>query len=265
MSDLSAAAAAMGVPEAITERSARARAESTGQTYEEVLAAWAGGEAVASAPAAPAEAPATEPAATPSAGPAEGPSEGPAPAAETPEPSAPAAPAGAPAPAPVPAEPQPVAVGAPPILDSPPDRPLLTVLGGVGVLIMAVLLGFILPALPAASNEVRTSNFALTETGETGRDVYQRAGCASCHTQMIRTVVADFGLGPVTLADTNQVVGYRRIGPDLANAGGRLNADQLAAAITGGNHPPISLSQDALGAVVTYLTETGTAASGGGS
>ncbi|HJR92263.1 MAG TPA: cytochrome c [Acidimicrobiia bacterium] len=52
MSDLSAAAAAMGIPEPIAERSARARAEATGQTYEEVLAAWAGGQPVASAAAA---------------------------------------------------------------------------------------------------------------------------------------------------------------------------------------------------------------------
>lgn len=63
MSDeLSAAAAALGIPEAIAERSARARADATGQSYEAVLAAWAGGEPMtgASEPA-PAE---TEPAPT---------------------------------------------------------------------------------------------------------------------------------------------------------------------------------------------------------
>ncbi|MGH8912455.1 MAG: c-type cytochrome [Acidimicrobiia bacterium] len=52
MSDLSAAAAALGIPEAIAERSARARAEVTGQSYEDVLAAWAGGEDLAGAPVA---------------------------------------------------------------------------------------------------------------------------------------------------------------------------------------------------------------------
>jgi len=43
MSDLTAAAAALGVPEAIVRRSAEARAKATGASVDEVLAAWAGG------------------------------------------------------------------------------------------------------------------------------------------------------------------------------------------------------------------------------
>ena len=43
MSDLAAAAAALGVPEAIVRRSAEARAKATGTSIEEVLTAWAGG------------------------------------------------------------------------------------------------------------------------------------------------------------------------------------------------------------------------------
>jgi mono/diheme cytochrome c family protein len=57
MSDLvAAAAAALGVPEALVRRSAAARATATGKTFDEVLAAWAGGESVAGA--APADDPA---------------------------------------------------------------------------------------------------------------------------------------------------------------------------------------------------------------
>lgn len=57
---LSAAAAALGIPEALVQRSAAARAAETGQSVDEILAAWAGGEAVpapavADAAAAPAE------------------------------------------------------------------------------------------------------------------------------------------------------------------------------------------------------------------
>jgi mono/diheme cytochrome c family protein len=55
MSDLSAAAAALGVPEAIVQRSAAARAADTGMTVDEVLAAWAGGEATPGGTPAPAE------------------------------------------------------------------------------------------------------------------------------------------------------------------------------------------------------------------
>ena len=73
MSDLSAAAAALGIPEAIVQRSAAARAAETGTTVDEVLAAWAGGGSVAAAPTAPAEAPsADEEAATESEVAAEG-------------------------------------------------------------------------------------------------------------------------------------------------------------------------------------------------
>ena len=49
MSDLAAAAAAMGVPETLVKRSAEARAKATGASVDEILAAWAGG---APAPAA---------------------------------------------------------------------------------------------------------------------------------------------------------------------------------------------------------------------
>lgn len=73
---LSAAAAAMGIPEALVERAAAARAAETGAGVDDILAAWAGGETVAGATAAkeaPAEeAPAAEtaPAPTPEAQPA---------------------------------------------------------------------------------------------------------------------------------------------------------------------------------------------------
>lgn len=44
---LSGAAGALGLPEALVQRSAEARSAETGQSVEEILAAWAGGEAAA--------------------------------------------------------------------------------------------------------------------------------------------------------------------------------------------------------------------------
>ncbi|HSJ84140.1 MAG TPA: cytochrome c [Acidimicrobiia bacterium] len=72
MSELSAAAAAaLGVPEAIVERSAAARAAETGMSVDEVLSAWAGGDAVAAAASPPTEEqPAAEPEPAPTAEPA---------------------------------------------------------------------------------------------------------------------------------------------------------------------------------------------------
>lgn len=55
MSDLPDAAAALGIPEAIAQRSAEARAAATGSSVEEILAAWAGGGGAPSPPAASAE------------------------------------------------------------------------------------------------------------------------------------------------------------------------------------------------------------------
>lgn len=256
MSDqLSAAATTMGIPAAIAERSARAWAEASGQTYEDVLTAWAGGQAVAAAP--PAEA-APEPAPEPATDGAPEPA---------PEPAPPTLAAPAPA-APAPVAPAAAWVGAragpPPILDAPVESPLRRVVGGVGVLVLALFLGFVFPSLPEPSNEVRSSHFALSQAGQDGQVVYLRAGCASCHTQAVRSVVADLGLGPVALPDTNQVLGYRRIGPDLSNAGGRLDADQLSATITGASHPAMALSDSALGALVAYLGETSSPTPGGG-
>ena len=46
---LEGATAALGIPESLVQRSAEARAAETGQSVDEILAAWAGGEAVAAA------------------------------------------------------------------------------------------------------------------------------------------------------------------------------------------------------------------------
>lgn len=53
MSDLTAAAAALGIPEALTQRSAEARAQETGASVEEILAAWASGGSAPASQAAP--------------------------------------------------------------------------------------------------------------------------------------------------------------------------------------------------------------------
>jgi mono/diheme cytochrome c family protein len=106
MSELSAAAAAaLGVPESIVERSAAARAAETGMSVDEVLAAWAGGDAVGAA-ASPAteEQPAAEPEPAPAAEPAP---TSPDVEVAPEEPAAPAAPAAQPATvtrSPIPAE-----------------------------------------------------------------------------------------------------------------------------------------------------------------
>lgn len=71
----------------------------------------------------------------------------------------------------------------------------------------------------------------LTAAEQRGRAVYGREGCAYCHTQQVRYVSADIRrFGAPTLAwetrfDYPQLWGTRRIGPDLARAGGTRSED----------------------------------------
>ncbi|HVG85729.1 MAG TPA: cbb3-type cytochrome c oxidase subunit II [Vicinamibacterales bacterium] len=71
----------------------------------------------------------------------------------------------------------------------------------------------------------------LSDSARRGRHVYSREGCAYCHTQQVRYLHADmarFG-APVlaweTRPDTPHLWGTRRIGPDLARAGGTRPQD----------------------------------------
>jgi cytochrome c oxidase cbb3-type subunit II len=250
MSELSAAAAAaLGIPEAIVSRSAAARAEETGMTVDEVLAAWAGGGDIpppaASAPVEPeaAEEPAAEGEIAPSPPPAVlPPSEG----------EMPPSPPGA-------GDEMPTPSGKPPVLVGEADNPITVLVGAVGLFVALFLVGVVGPALPTENPGARTSDLPYTATALHGQEIYQSVGCASCHTQMVRPVVADVGLGAVSLNDTNQVLGTRRFGPDLSNVGARITASQIEAIISGlDDHPFLSLSSDDLDALMAYLVESAT-------
>jgi hypothetical protein len=256
MSDLAAAAAAMGVPEALVKRSAEARARATGASVDEILAAWAGGgeaPAAAASPSPAAQAEATSPAPDASAEGAETPPEAqPAPDQEdarrqTPDANQqPRIPASA-----VPA--------APPILVGDRQGVGVVMSGSVGLLVLSLLLSVFLPAMQQPGNGIRSSNHAYSSEAENGQDIYASQGCATCHTQLIRNVVTDVGLGPVTLDDTNQVIGYRRIGPDLAAIGERMeDTAALIALLAGtGNHPAASgLSEAEVANLLAYLRES---------
>jgi len=66
-----------------------------------------------------------------------------------------------------------------------------------------------------------------------GRAVFLREGCWYCHTQEVRGIVTDVGLGPVSAAgdyadETPILLGVERIGPDLMHAGSRPDTDSVA-------------------------------------
>ncbi|MGD2051999.1 MAG: cbb3-type cytochrome c oxidase subunit I, partial [Acidimicrobiia bacterium] len=77
--------------------------------------------------------------------------------------------------------------------------------GAVAVFVLVLLLGLVLPSLDSADR----SATALADTARhypdgsdaaRGREVYLREGCATCHTQQVRPIVTDIGLGPVSVA-----------------------------------------------------------------
>lgn len=270
MSDLlAAAAAALGAPEHLVERAAHARAEADGTTYEAVLSAWGGG-----AP------PPTPPPATQTAPPQ------PEPAAPAPAPVAQAA-TTAPAPAAVativPEVAAPAVTVAParskatPILEGRRFHPARTWLMMAGLFLLGLLITLIGPFNAGGDYRHLVPDAQLTDLGERGRAVYLNHGCGYCHTQLVRPVLADVGLGPATetFADalSTSTFGVQRIGPDLAHVGARpsyggedgpATADEFVAFLTHpgqvlpeGMHPSYShLSDTDLTALATYLAES---------
>ena len=253
MSDLlAAAAAALGSPEAMVKRSAEARAKASGMTVDEVLAAWSEGATITAPPPRDAEIPvavAAIPAAAPPPLQVETVTALPGPA----EAEAPISPLALPARPPAPITTR------PPVLVGRTDRPFRTLTAATGLFLVGSLLGFVAPVLLDASGEVRSSRIAFTTQAQTGRTVYEGQGCAACHTQMVRPVVADASLGPVSLSDSNLVLGINRIGPDLAHVGSRLDQVKLEGLLgtKSPDHPRAGgLAADDLAALVAYLVES---------
>lgn len=250
MSDqLTAASNALGIPEALVERSAEARAAESGASTEEILTAWAGGEAAPATPP-PAEEPPESETEVPTADEPVG--EEPATpeividtpteqAPERPERSAPAGPY------------------KPPVLVGGRDNPMTILAAVVGLFVVTFLVGFVGASFQGEAPGARTSEIGYSEKALEGQRIYASLNCGSCHTQMVRPVIADVGLGAVTVHDSNQILGTRRFGPDLSNVGARISDSQLAAIVGGlGEHPAYSLSEGNLGALVEYLAESQT-------
>jgi len=248
MSDIAAAAAALGLPEVLVQRSAEARAAETGANVDEILTAWAGG-------AAP-PAPTSEEATVETTLPAE-PETAEEPAVSE---AAIVVPTQAVAVA-APAEAGPAGPYKPPILVGSRDNPMTVIFGAVALFVMVALVGLVGPSLQAETPGARSSDLPYTGLAVEGQVSYASLGCAACHTQMVRPVIADVGLGAVTLNDSNQILGTRRFGPDLSNVGSRLNDEQLQATVEGqiAGHPAYTLSTRDMSSLVAYLSQSITA------
>ncbi len=271
MSDaLAAAAAATGVPEELIQRAASARAEAAGVSTDDILQAWAGGGAapVAAEPAAQetaaAEAPASE---TPDSSlqpPAK-------PAPDTAVEDEPVASAAA-AVAPVAAFSRETVA---PVLTGRRDNPWILLVGAVGLLLIGAIFGVLLPALDVAeAREAAIPGTTIEYSDEAldGRQIYLAEGCWYCHTQQVRPIVTDAGLGRVTspalvATEGSDTLGFQRLGPDLANVAAREPFNEAGtivaylrnpeAVVEGSRQPAYAhLTSSELEAVAQYLIET---------
>lgn len=138
----------------------------------------------------------------------------------------------------------------------PRDRTLMMLAGGsLAAFVVALAIGYVFPIVSIKPPDVEASR---------GRAIYQSEGCWYCHTQSVRPVANDVGLGLVTNADTAEDAGgLTRVGPDLACVGDRLTDPAVASArmtdpratVPSSVMPAYGhLSESQLSALVEYLT-----------
>jgi cytochrome c oxidase cbb3-type subunit II len=250
MADLSEVSEKLGVPERLVERSASARASAEGVPVEEVLDAWLEGGAIegGGAPTSAPEAPPDEEAEVEEEVVEE----------EEPVPVSPAAPV---AQAPPVQRPATAPVGRPSPPTGPPplrepertDNPRFVLAGALSLFALGLLMTVVLPileALGAPPTELAATwrNYPALGAGQApseftqagldpelvvrGRRIYLAEGCWYCHTQQVRPIITDAGLGPVTrpgdlVYERPHLLGNQRIGPDLMHVGAREPTDEI--------------------------------------
>ena len=269
---LEAAAQVVGAPTELVQRSAEARASASGVSVEEILRAWAG-QGPEPAPEAP---PAAAPAPSPARAELEPAVARPAPVpAATPAPSAPPAAAPAAVAATGSSAPQrpvvvyaPTVEGPPPILTGRVDRPLRYFFGAAALLILCLAITLVVPTISGTGRGVLHSEIPYSEMALQGQGEYLAEGCAACHTQLVRPIIADAqlaalaGQGGVTLSDSNQVIGRQRYGPDLANVGNRMTPDDIQTVLSG-EDGHLSYGGSSMDSLVAYLVESRVLTDGG--
>lgn len=107
--------------------------------------------------------------------------------------------------------------------------------GVVGLFTVAAVFTWLVPWADVAGAEatiLADSDRRYGAAGEVadGRAIYVQEGCMYCHTQQVRPIVADVGLGPASVTgdyvyESPVVFGVQRIGPDLMHVGSRPETD----------------------------------------
>mgnify|MGYP001433881565 CR=1 FL=1 len=234
----------LGIPETLVQRSAEARAEASGNTVEEVLQSWAGGEAVAAS--APAEkAPVAE---------------------ETPVEEV--------------KEEVVVAEDVETVVEEETvelkkESALVFISGVIGVALFTYFFAFVIPKNQSTDLVAESLNNQIVVSQEVleGAQVYNDLNCQSCHTQNVRLLIPDSQNGKILKNKfANEIIikntGLLRLGPDLSTSATREptnNAKWLSRYLTDSAsvrdtipHPNYDfLSVTDLDYLVTYLLSLG--------
>jgi cbb3-type cytochrome c oxidase subunit II len=119
----------------------------------------------------------------------------------------------------------------------PVARLRVVVFGAAALFIVSALAVAVAPALesddPPSRLAAATRSYPDSSLERRGAELYLAEGCWYCHTQQVRAVVTDVGLGPVSVPgdyayDGADVLGIERIGPDLAHAGTRQLTEDVS-------------------------------------
>ena len=202
----------LGAPEILVQRSAEARAEASGNTVEEVLQSWAGGEAIASsAPQVKEEVVGEE-----------------APVEEAKEE--------------IVAEEAPVEEANEEVVAEEPveqifeeesvelknESSLLFITGVIGVAIFTYFFAFVIPKNQSQDlvSESLNNEIVVSQEVLKGAQVYNELNCQSCHTQNVRLLIPDSQNGKILknkFADEIIIrnTGLLRLGPDLSTSATR--------------------------------------------
>ena len=191
----------LGAPETLVQRSAEARAEASGNTVEEVLQSWAGGEAIAAS----------------------------APAAETSVVEE----------TPVEEVKEEVVVEEAPLetmekvieeesVELKKESSLIFIAGVLGVAMFTYFFAFAIPKNQSADLVAESLNNEVVVSQEVlkGAQVYNDLNCQSCHTQNVRLLIPDSQNGKILknkFADEIIIknTGLLRLGPDLSTSATR--------------------------------------------
>ena len=191
----------LGAPETLVQRSAEARAEASGNTVEEVLQSWAGGEAIAAS----------------------------APAAETSVVEE----------TPVEEVKEDVVVEEAPVetmekvieeesVELKKESSLIFIAGVLGVAMFTYFFAFAIPKNQSADLVAESLNNEIAVSQEVlkGAQVYNDLNCQSCHTQNVRLLIPDSQNGKILknkFADEVIIknTGLLRLGPDLSTSATR--------------------------------------------